>query len=96
MNKYQESFENIKNECAKYHNFDIIYDFITLKELVEKYMVLEKALDWACYIISKDCHVMDFDGDERMVCGNAETWKEYLLNEIEKEEKMTGYITFPS
>ena len=36
MNKYQEAFENIKNECAKYHNFDIIDDFITLEELVKK------------------------------------------------------------
>lgn len=36
MNKYQEAYENIKNECAKYHNFDIIDDFITLNELVDK------------------------------------------------------------
>lgn len=36
MNKYQKAFENIKNECAKYHNFDIVDDFETLKELVDK------------------------------------------------------------
>lgn len=36
MNKYKEAVERIKEECSKYHNFDIIDDFIALKELVEK------------------------------------------------------------
>ena len=42
MNKYQKAFENIKNECAKYHNFDIVDDFETLKELLKEHKELPK------------------------------------------------------
>lgn len=94
MNNYEYLLEYMCSKCIStmHCKKDEIrcLGYRRLEELINKSNVLDKALDWACQIISKDCHVMDFDGDERMVCGNAETWKEYLLNEIEKEEKMTG------